>query len=204
MNVIRNSQTILACLFFISLSHAQQLTQEERDFVIGMLEENSKRFLSDIEKLSETQWQYRPSAQQWSVAEIAEHITLSDGLMLSIAQKSLKSPVENEKSNALTGKENSMIERLKDRTQKSKAPETLKPTNKFPTKKELITAFKIAREKTIVYVKNTKDPLKNHIAAHPLFGDLTAYQWVVMIPAHANRHVDQLEEVMAMKNFPVE
>ncbi|HMG90309.1 MAG TPA: DinB family protein [Chryseolinea sp.] len=201
---MRNGLFVLAYLLFALSASCQQLTQEEREFVIGMLEENGEKFLADIDKISETQWKYKPAAGQWSVAEISEHITLSDGLLLSVAQNSLKSAADNSKANSLVGKENSMIERLKDRTQKSRAPEVLVPTNRYATKKDLIAAFKIEREKTIVYVKNTKDPLKNHIASHPLFGELTAYQWLVMIPAHANRHLAQLEEVMEMKEFPTE
>lgn len=201
---MRNSLIVLACFLCAVSAPCQQLTQEEREFVIEMLEENSDKFLADIEKISETQWKYKPAVGQWSVAEISEHITLSDGLFLSIAQNSLKSAADNSKANALVGKENSMIELLKDRTQKSRAPDALIPTNRYATKKDLIAAFKIAREKTTMYVKNTKDPLKNHIVSHPLFGELTAYQWLVMIPAHANRHVAQLEGVIVMKEFPTE
>ena len=195
---------VVVCAVYLSTAYGQSLTPEERKFVINMLEENSNRFLKDIEKVTEEQWNFKPASGQWSVAEVSEHITLSDGLLLSIAQKSLSSPAQVEKAAALQGKENAVIERLKDRTQKAQAPESLKPSAKFATKKELIQAFKLAREKTIDYVKTTKDPLKNHVVPHPLFGDLTAYQWLVMIPAHANRHVDQLEEVKAMENFPVE
>ena len=194
----------LAYILCVLLAHCQQLTQEERDFVINMLEENRTKFLADLEKISETQWRFKPSASQWSIAEISEHITLSDGLFLSIAQNSLKSPPDNEKANSLVGKENSIIERLKDRTQKGGAPEALVPTNRYTTRKDLIAAFKIAREKTIMYVKNNNDPLKNHVGPHPSHGELTAYQWLVMIPAHANRHLAQLEEVMLMKEFPAE
>ena len=201
---MKSSLISLACILLAFCSHSQQLTEDEREFVITMLQDNSDKFLDDIEKISETQWRYKPSPTQWSVAEIAEHITLADGFFLSIAQNSLKSKADNEKANGLVGKENSMVERLKDRTQKSKAPAGLVPTNRYPTKKELIAAFKIAREKTMLYVKNTKDALKNHIVSHPVFGELTAFQWLVMIPAHANRHVTQLEEVMAMKEFPAE
>lgn len=193
-----------AYVFCIWTTQGQTLTNDERKFVIDMLEENSKKFLADIEKISETQWTFKPAADIWSVAEVSEHITLSEGLLLSIAQRSLKSPPDNEKANALQGKENAVVERLKDRTQKSQAPESIRPVGKFATKKELIEAFKMAREKTTNYVKTTNDPLKNHVVPHPLFGDLTPYQWLVMIPAHANRHVAQLEEVKAMKNFPPE
>lgn len=194
----------LAYVLCVLTASCQQLTQEEREFVIGLLEENSNKFLSDIEKVTESQWRYKPAATQWSIAEIAEHITLSDGLYLSIIQNSLKSPADDVKANALVGKENSIIERLKDRTQKAGAPEVLRPTNRFSTRKDLIAAFKVEREKTIMYVKNNNDPLKNHIASHPLFGELTAYHWLVMVAAHANRHVAQLEEVMLSKEFPRE
>jgi len=37
-----------------------------------------------------------------------------------------------------------------------------------------------------------------------IFGEITAYQELVMIPAHANRHIAQLEEVMLLKDFPTE
>jgi len=38
---------------------------------------------------------------------------------------------------------------LKDRSLKAQAPEVIKPTGKYPTKKELIEAFKEARKNTI-------------------------------------------------------
>jgi hypothetical protein len=169
-----------------------------------MLEENTNKFLADLEKVSETQWRFKPSATQWSIAEVSEHIILAEEFLLSTAQNSLKSPADNEKGNSVVGKENAMIERFKDRSQKTLARENLVPANRYATKKDLIAAFKLAREKTITYAKNNKDPLKNHIISHQSYGDLSGYQWLIMIPAHANRHVAQLEEVMVMKEFPTE
>lgn len=207
IHLIRLSYTV-SLFTFISLSntraHCQSLTPEERSLVIDMLEVNSRKFLAGIERISDKQWLYKPADNRWSVAEAAEHIALSEGLLLSIAQESLKSPDQGKKAGALEGKENSVIERLKDRSQKADAPDVIRPTGKFSTRKELIEAFKLAREKTMQYVKTTNDPLKNYIVSHPLFGELTAYQWLVMIPAHANRHVDQLEEVKKLKDFPLD
>lgn len=194
--------SVLSCC--ILTANGQTLTADERKLVIDMLEANSKRFLTDIENISDAQWNYKPSAGAWSVAEVSEHITLSDGLLLAIAQRSLKSPADSVKAKALLGKEQVVINKLKDRTYKAQAPESLKPLNRYSTRQELIEAFKLTREKTANYVKTTNDSLKGHVVPHPLFGDLTAYQWPVMIPAHANRHVDQLDEVKALKTFPSE
>lgn len=75
----------------IVVANGQPLTAEERLTVVGMLEANSRKFLANIENISEAQWHYKPSADKWSVTETAEHITLSEGMLLSIAQESLKS-----------------------------------------------------------------------------------------------------------------
>jgi len=196
---------LFAWVFFVwaAMAFGQVLTNDERKFVIEMLNTNSIRFLSAIGNVSELQWTYKPTSESWSIAEVSEHIVLSDGLLLSIAQRSLKSPGDSSKGVELHGKENVVIAKLKDRTYRAHAPESLKPNNKFATKKELMEAFTTTRERTAFYVATTNDSLKDHIAAHPLFGELTTYQWLVMIPAHANRHVDQLEEVKAAEDFPL-
>lgn len=185
-------------------AYGQELTNDEKKFVLEMLKENGRRFLAAIENVSDLQWTFKATPDSWSVAEISEHIVLSDGLLLSIAQRSLNSVAETAKAIELRGKEDAVIKKLNDRSYKAQAPESLKPSNRFATKAELTDAFKATRERTAHYVKTTNDSLKDHITPHPLFGDLTAYQWLVMIPAHANRHVDQLDEVKAMKEFPFE
>lgn len=182
--------------------YGQKLTIDEKNLVLEMLNKNGDRFLAAIEHVSDVQWTFKATPDSWSVAEISEHIVLSDGLLLSIAQRSLISEAETAKSIELQGKEAEVINKLKDRTYKAQAPESLKPSNRFTTKAELIEAFKATRERTAHYVRTTNDPLKDHVTPHPLFGDLTAYQWLVMIPAHANRHVDQLDEVKSTKDFP--
>lgn len=100
----------------IVVANGQPLTAEERLTVVGMLEANSRKFLANIENISEAQWHYKPSADKWSVAETAEHITLSEGILLSIAQESLKSVDEGKKTGALEGKEKSVIERQKPKS----------------------------------------------------------------------------------------
>ena len=81
-------------------------------------------------------------------------------------------------------------------------PQVLRPTGKFATKKKLIETFIAVRQKTVDYVRTTNDPLKNHVANHPTWGDMTAYQWLIFIAVHADRHAAQLEEVKNDSNFP--
>lgn len=181
---------------------AQALTEEERKFVVEILEANSKRFLADIEKVSDAQWKFEPGTDRWSVGDVAEHITLSEDLLFSIVQKTLQAPADDAKAKTLEGKEKQVLVGVRDRSFKAQAPEVIKPSGKFASQKELVDAFTVARDKTIAYVKTTNDPLKNHVTPHPAFGDLTLYQWLVLLGGHADRHVAQLEEVKADSNFP--
>jgi hypothetical protein len=66
----------------------------------------------------------------------------------------------------------------------------------------MIDQFKQHRDRTIAYIASTPDELRNHILKHPVFGDLDAYQWLLFLAAHCERHILQLNEVKADANFP--
>jgi uncharacterized damage-inducible protein DinB len=198
-------KTIFCIVIFssiIELAGAQTLSAKERKFVIDLLKSNTQKFLASIEGVNEEQWKFKPNVNTWSVAEVAEHITASEGFLLSITQNVLKSPADPDRAKALEGNEQQILAKAADRSVKGHAPDMIKPYGQFSAKKDLIDAFKAAREKTITYIKTTADPLKHHLAAHPAVGDLTAYQLLVWIAAHANRHVAQLEEVKSNPDFP--
>lgn len=195
---------VLAAAYFLfaHVPMAQTLSQDERQYVVELLEANANKFLANIEHVSDEQWKFKPASNVWSVSEVSEHIALSEDLLFSIVEKTLLAPPDDEKAKRLAGNENQLLLSVMDRSVKAQAPDMIKPTGRFGTKKELIEAFKIARDKTINYVKTSQDPLKNHVARHPAFGELTTYQWLVFIAGHANRHVAQLEEVKTNINFP--
>lgn len=182
---------------------AQTLSDQERQFVIDLLETNSKIFLDDILEVSEEQWKFKPASDRWSMADVSEHITLSEELLLSIVEKTLQGAADEKKARNLEGKERQLLIDVKNRsTSKAQAPQVLRPTGKFATKKKLIETFIAVRQKTVDYVRTTNDPLKNHVANHPTWGDMTAYQWLIFIAVHADRHAAQLEEVKNDSNFP--
>ncbi len=54
---------------------AQTLSNEERKFVVDLLEANTKKFLLDIDAVSEEQWKFKSAAETWSIGEVSEHIT---------------------------------------------------------------------------------------------------------------------------------
>ena len=78
----------------------------------------------------------------------------------------------------------------------------LKPVNKWATKDALVKDFNAARDKTIEFVKTTKEDLRAHAAPHPVLKTLDTHQWVLLIGGHSERHTLQIEEVKTAAGYP--
>jgi len=64
-----------------------------------------------------------------------------------------------------------------------------------------VNHFVESRSRTINFLQKTED-LRAHAADSPLGKKLDAYQWILFISAHSERHTKQLNEVKADPNFP--
>jgi hypothetical protein len=179
------------------------LTAEEREVALKNLQSTRDAFLKSIAGLSETQWRFKPAPDRWSVAEVSEHIAVSESTIFGIVQsKFMTSPVAPEKRAEVAGKDETILQRVPDRSHKVQAPEMLKPTNRWATREELTKAFEDSRRATMDYIQTTNDDLRDHFGPHPVLGTLDAYQWILLISAHSERHTKQIEEVKADPNFP--
>ena len=86
----------LICLVALAIPQttaAPAFTQKDRDAGVKYLEETRKNFLDSINGLSEAQWTFKAGPDRWSIAETAEHITVSEGFIVQlISEKILKGP----------------------------------------------------------------------------------------------------------------
>jgi len=179
------------------------LTPQEREFALKQFETTRDNFLKSIAGLSPKQWTFKPAPDRWSVAEVAEHITVSESTLSGLVEnRIMQSPAAPEKRALVKGKDELILEKLVDRSHKAQAPEFLRPTGRFATEPDLTKAFEDSRKATMEYVRTTNDDLRDHFFDHPVFGTLDGYQWLLLISAHSARHTLQIEEVKADPNFP--
>ena len=187
----------VACLTAIS---AAPLQRGERDRAMSNLHATRKQFLDAITDLSEAQWNFKPDEKTWSVAEAAEHIAISeDTLWDMIAKQMLPSPA---KTIDLKANDEAVLKGVVDRSKKFQAPEMLRPTHRWKDRQELTVHFKASRDRLIDYVDKTSDDLRSHTAPHPVFKELDAYQWILLISGHSERHTLQILEVKSNPKFP--
>jgi len=178
------------------------LTSQEREAALKNFQETRDKFLKSIAGLSPQQWTFKSAPDRWSVAEVSEHIAVSESTLFGLVQKTMQSPAAPEKRDLVKGKDEMILQRVPDRSHKAQAPEFLRPTGRWATEAELTKAFEDSRAATMEYIRTTNDDLRDHFFDHPVFGTLDGYQWLLLISAHSARHTAQIEEVKADPNFP--
>jgi hypothetical protein len=193
--------TCLALTLFVAPAAAQQLTEQERLTLQKHLQLTRQAFLESISGLSDAQWTFKTGPDRWSIAEVAEHIAVSETTILQlVTDKILKGPAVPRDPNAMSDEQ--LVAGVLDRTNRFQAPEMLRPTNRWATRDALAKDFIAARDKTEAYVKATTDDLHGHSAPHPVFKMLDGYQWVLLLSAHSGRHTAQINEVKESPAYP--
>jgi len=179
---------------------AIERTAKERAHLIRLLQDSQKEYLSHVEKVSETQWNWKPGQDRWSVGETAEHILLTEGRLFSAMERALAASPNPDSEKSTAGKAELLERALLDRRHKAVSPESIRPQGLS----KVIRRFKEARAKTIKFVQDTQLPLEEHNSEHPfpVFKTLNAYQWLLYIPLHNLRHNQQIAEVKATPGYP--
>ena len=214
MNVRRLAPFVVLAMVCVVLGSASAqtvpaasttLTPEEREFALKHFETTRDNFLKSISGLSQKQWAFKPAPDRWSVAEVAEHITVSESMLMGLVQKQIMtSPADSTKRAEVKGKDQMILQKMPDRSHKAQAPEMLRPTGRWATEADLVKAFEDSRKTNMDYIRTTNDDLRDHFYSHPVFGALDGYQWLLLLSSHSARHTEQIEEVKADPNFPKE
>lgn len=198
-----NISAAVVCALFVAVGPvaAQTATpQQDRAAAVKYLEETRAAFLKSIENVTPGQWTFKPSSTSWSIAEVAEHIGISEGTIFGmVTTQMLQAPAPKPGEGIPDEK---VIAGLTDRTNKFQAPEVLKPVNKWATKEAPVKDFNAARDKTIAWTTTTTENLRAHAAPHPALGPLDLHQWVLLIAGHSARHTAQIEEVKTAAGYP--
>jgi len=180
---------------------AQETTQADKDKALAYLESTEKGVLDATKGLSEAQWNFKAAPDKWSVAECVEHIAAAEDFIRGMAvDKVMKAPAAPDRDTAKI--DAGIMAMIPDRSQKAQAPDALKPTNRFGSPEASLKHFVESRTVTENFLKDTPD-LRAHALDSPLGGPkLDAYEWVLFVSAHSQRHTKQIEEVKAKENFP--
>src|SRR5271163_1611778 len=188
---------VAAC--FAPTVFAQSLSQADREKGLKYLEQTRDAIVAATKNLTSAQWNFKAAPDKWSVALTLEHITLAeDNIFQLVTDKVMKSPAgvpdrDVAKIDAM------VLAMIPDRSVKRQAPAELVPTGRW-TPAETLDHFLQSRARTIEFLRTNPD-LRQHVMDSPM-GPLDAYEWLLFISAHSERHTKQILEVEASPDFP--
>jgi len=198
---MKRMATISAALLFAgAAAFGQALTQADRERGIKYLEQTRGGVVAAVTGLSEAQMTFQAAPGRWSVAETLEHIAKSeDFIFQNVTERVMKAPA------GAAGRDTAKIDAMvlaviPDRSHKAQAPPELVPKRTW-TAAECLDHFLKSRAATIAFLESTPD-LREHVTDSPLGQPLDAYEWLLFIGAHSERHTKQILEVKADPNFP--
>lgn len=199
---IMKKASLLFCtlLFLGSVAFGQALKQADRERGLKYLQQTRDGVVAATKGLSEAQMKFKQAPDRWSVAETLEHIVLvEDFLLQNTEERTMKAPAGA--ADRDTAKIDAMVlAMIPDRSHKAQAPPPAVPTGRW-TPADTLDHFLKSRAKTIEFLQSTPD-LREHVADSPLGQPLDAYEWLLYIGAHSERHTKQILEVKADPNFP--
>src|SRR5215470_9568801 len=185
----------------VGAAHAQDATAADKEKALALLENSKKGVLAATKGLSPDQWNFKPAPDKWSIAECMEHIAAAEDFIRGqIEQNIMKAPAAPDRDIAKT--DAGILAMVPDRSNKVQAPEPLKPTNRFGSPQAAIKHFVESRASTEDFLKKTAD-LRGHAVDSPGGGGMwDAYEFILLIGAHSERHTKQIEEVKTSAGYP--
>ena len=189
--------TIAALLAVASSAVAGPMTPGERQRLVAHLEMTEAWLESEVNGLSEAQLKFQMTPQSWSVEEVVMHLAIAEPQYWNDFKTSLAKPANPEFKPQST--DAGMLWYGIDRTQRTTTGDARVPRGQFPTMQASLASFKKLRVEMMTTAKETQDDLRGR---QYLSASQDLYQWFLMISTHSQRHILQIREVKAHKNFP--
>ncbi|MEP1151808.1 MAG: DinB family protein [Balneola sp.] len=153
---------------------------------------NTTSFVELIKNTPDELFNSKPDEDTWSIAENVEHIVRSE---FGIARL-FKGTTEKDPDRASDKIISDMKTRFSNRTNKVKAGGVVLPTEGEKSKDDLIGKFLHSRTQVTELIKTQDlDDICTQFA-HPVLGKLTRKEWIYFNIVHAERHMEQIKELI--------
>ena len=172
------------------------LTSAERGGLLACLTQSQANLRAATEPLTEAQWTHAPAPRKWSPVELVEHLVLTETAVPRIIAMALEEPVWSYDPAEAAVRDREIAASMQDDTNRMTAPEAATPRRRFETGQAAVDAFHAQRNRTLAYVRETDDALRDHRFPHPAYGPIDGYQWLLMLAHHADRHVRQISRAI--------
>lgn len=190
---------VMAVFILCGPGLSADLTENDRNAGLAHLQKTRDGVVEAVRGLSADQWQFKQAPDRWSVAEVVEHLAVTEGFLFDmVVNRVMNAPAGDPQRNVAEG-DKLVLAAIPDRSQRATAPAEVAPAARWKPE-EALEQLQKARARTEGFLKGAQG-LRDHVMDSPI-GPLDAYQWVLFISAHTERHLKQILEVKADSRFP--
>lgn len=163
------------------------------DLTLGKLARAQSIFFRAADAVPPEHWRVKPSAIQWSAAELVAHLIVVERAVLGGADRiTQKTP----KRIPPLKRFHLPIWLVESRIIRRKSPIPQDP-GLLGDKEEMLAELREARERTRAFLAETeKRDLSVYRWKQAFLGMLNVYEWFEMIAAHELRHTKQMREII--------
>ncbi|MEM7187625.1 MAG: DinB family protein [Bacteroidota bacterium] len=198
----------MSCTSNTSTNHYQRTwSQEDRSFLSENLESSIKAVLNEVGHLNNQQWHWKSSDSTWSIAMVIEHLILHDELFYREARVLTGIPEMSTQPDSLFATDEEIYS-YKEITSKNtgKAPSYMEPLGRWCSKEDATSAYSRIRNAMIEFVNSSDSDLRRIYTSSgrgpTQYRDL--HQLLLISVAHTQRHLQQIQNIKTLAEFPSE
>jgi hypothetical protein len=178
---------------------AAPMTDEDREHLLVHFEMTGQMLLEEVRGLSQAQLEFKPGPGRWSIRECVSHLAVAKPDYWSELMKAVQAPSDM-KGRKSANTDADILWYGIDRVVHTKTGGGHEKVDTYKNLSEAMAKFQALRAKMIDYIKSSSDDLRSHT-----FGKqepIDCWQWMLEISTHSERHIQQIREIKADRNFP--
>lgn len=184
---------VLLILTSGGVSSAAPMTAVERQRLIAHLEMTSSWLAGELSGLTPAQLEFRRAPEAWTILEVLDHLVVVGPIYWDDLQAALKAPARK-----TAASDADILWYGIDRTFREKAIPAEIPKGLRNVEDGLATYRKLHAQ-LLQFVRTTDADLRSKMVDRQR---CDAYQWLLLISTHQQRHILQIREIKADAKFP--
>ena len=159
------------------------------DVMIGQqVQDATKRFVDVLAGVDAAMWTTPPPGGSWNLSEVLEHVTITNGRILSRLEQGLE-PIGDTTPNITDDEMPYLFYGGEE------PPNLATPSGTWTDLDEGVERFRASADSLVDWAGETPLDLRRHGLVHPVFGLLDGAQWVRFAAVHTWRHRRELQRV---------
>lgn len=171
--------------------------------VLNYLDARRKELRAAIDSVPLDARNTQPTDDQWSVAQVLDHLTIVDkrvalGVGKWIAEAEGNGLGKETETASVLG--TIPAERITDRSRKVEAPEEIRPRTEVDAETAWTELEQARARLRAAFLRGDGLALEQVVQPHPVLGPINIYQWMLFCASHEARHTLQIREIAQQFN----